>query len=78
MKLAAVRRRMSPPSTGLSKAGYSRDHPLELEKSLAIARRSGAGIREEKRWVSAADQFTVVIEPAGLNAKELSAYCRER
>jgi len=27
---------------------------------------------------SAADMFTVVLETAGLNATELSAYCRER
>jgi transposase-like protein len=27
---------------------------------------------------SAADKFTVVLETAGLNATELSAYCRER
>lgn len=27
---------------------------------------------------SVADMFTVVIETAGLNATELSAYCRER
>jgi hypothetical protein len=26
---------------------------------------------------SAADKFTVVLETAGLNAAELSAYCRE-
>ncbi|MCP9801928.1 hypothetical protein, partial [Synechococcus sp. RedBA-s] len=27
---------------------------------------------------SATDKFTVVLESAGLNATELSAYCRER
>ena len=27
---------------------------------------------------NAADKFTVVLESAGLNATELSAYCRER
>ena len=27
---------------------------------------------------SASDKFTVVLETAGLNATELSAYCRER
>ena len=33
--------------------------------------------REPEGW-SAADKFTVVLESAGLNATELSAYCRER
>ena len=32
---------------------------------------------EPEGW-SAADKFTVVLECAGLNATELSAYCRER
>jgi hypothetical protein len=35
-----------------------------MEEALAVARR-------------AADKFTVVLETAGLNATELSAYCRE-
>ena len=33
--------------------------------------------KEPEGW-SAADKFTVVLESAGLNATELSAYCRER
>ena len=33
--------------------------------------------REPEGW-SAAGTFTVVLESAGLNATELSAYCRER
>jgi len=33
--------------------------------------------KEPKGW-SAADKFTVVLERAGLNATELSAYCRDR
>ena len=36
-----------------------------------------ASQREPEGW-SAADKFTVVLETAGLNATELSAYCRER
>ena len=36
-----------------------------------------ASEKEPEGW-SAADKFTVVIESAGLNATELSAYCRER
>jgi transposase len=33
--------------------------------------------KEPEGW-SAADKFTVVLESAGLNATELSGYCRER
>ncbi len=36
-----------------------------------------ASEKEPEGW-SAADKFTVVLETAGLNATELSAYCRER
>jgi len=49
----------------LGRAGYSRGHPLQLEEDVAVAG-------------SAADKFTVALETAGLNATELSAYCRER
>ena len=33
---------------------------------------------KEPEGSSAADKFTVVLESAGLNATELTAYCRER
>ena len=33
--------------------------------------------KEPEGW-SAADKFTVVLESAGLNATELSGYCRKR
>ena len=36
-----------------------------------------ASARDPEGW-SAADKFTLVLETAGLNATELSAYCRER
>ena len=36
-----------------------------------------ASEKEPEGW-SAADKFTVVLESAGLNATELSAYCRKR
>ena len=36
-----------------------------------------ASEKEPEGW-NAADKFTVVLESAGLNATELSAYCRER
>jgi len=35
-----------------------------------------ASEKEPEGW-SAADKFTVVLETAGLNATELSAYCRD-
>ena len=36
-----------------------------------------ASEKQPEGW-SVADKFTVVMETAGLNATELSAYCRER
>ncbi len=36
-----------------------------------------ASEKEPEGW-GATDKFTVVLETAGLNATELSAYCRER
>ncbi len=33
---------------------------------------------KEPEGSSVSDKFTVVMEPTGLNATELSAYCRER
>jgi transposase-like protein len=36
-----------------------------------------ASEKEPEGW-NAADKFTVVLETAGLNATELSGYCRER
>ena len=33
--------------------------------------------KDPEGW-SAADKFTLVLETAGLNATELSAYCKER
>ena len=36
-----------------------------------------ASEKEPEGW-SAADKFTVVLETAGLNATELSAYCRQK
>jgi transposase len=49
-----------------------------MEEDLAVAGRSGAGIRKDPEVWSATDKFTVVLETAGLNATELSTYCRER
>ena len=36
-----------------------------------------ASEKDPEGW-TAADKFTVVLERAGFNATELSAYCRER
>ena len=36
-----------------------------------------ASEKEPEGW-STSDKFTVVLETAGLNATDLSAYCRER
>ncbi len=48
-----------------NRAGHPCRHPLQLGEGLAVAG-------------SAPDKFTVVLETAGLNATELSAYSRER
>ena len=49
-----------------------------MEEGLAVAGRGGAGIREGTRGLERRRQVTVVLEIAGFNATELSAYCRER
>ena len=80
---ADVRRRMSPPhrqsvaqiSAG---AGHSRGHPLQLEEGLAVQGEVVPASQKDPEGWGAADKFTVVLETAGLNATELSAYCRER
>ena len=80
---ADVRRRMSPPQRQ-SVAQISAElgiHVVTLYNWRKAWRLQGevvpASEKEPEGW-SAADRFTVVIETAGLNATELSAYCRER
>ena len=80
---ADVRRRMSPPHRQ-SVARISEElgiHVITLYKWRKTWRLQGevvpASEKEPDGW-SAADKFTVVLETAGLNATELSAYCRER
>ena len=80
---ADVRRRMSPPHRQ-SVARISEElgiHVITLYKWRKAWRLQGevvpASEKEPEGW-SAADKFTVVMETAGLNATELSAYCRER
>ena len=80
---ADVRRRMSPPRRQ-SVVRISEElgiHVITLYKWRKAWRLQGevvpASEKEPEGW-SAADKFTVVLETAGLNATELSAYCRER
>ena len=80
---ADVRRRMSPPMRQ-SVARISEElgiHVMTLYKWRKAWRLQGevvpASEKEPEGW-SAADKFTVVLETAGLNATELSAYCRQK
>ena len=80
---ADVRRRMSPPMRQ-SVAQISAElgiHVVTLYNWRKVWRLQGevvpASEKEPEGW-SAADKFTVVMETAGLNSTELSAYCRER
>ncbi len=56
-------------------------HVITLYKWRKIWRLQGEVLpsseKEPEGW-SAAGKFTVVLESAGLNSTELSAYCRER
>ena len=80
---ADVRRRMHPPHRQ-SVARISEElgiHVITLYKWRKAWQLQGEVVpsseKEPEGW-SAADKFTVVLESAGLNATELSAYCRER
>ena len=80
---ADVRRRMSPPQRQ-SVAQISAElgiHVVTLYNWRKSWRLQGevvpASEKDPDGW-SATDKFTVVLETAGLNATELSAYCRER
>ena len=80
---ADVRRRMSPPQRQ-SVAQISVElgiHVVTLYNWRKSWRLQGevvpASEKDPEGW-GATDKFTVVLETAGLNATELSAYCRER
>ena len=80
---ADVRRRMHPPHRQ-SVARISEElgiHVMTLYKWRKAWRLQGevvpASEKDPEGW-GATDKFTVVLETAGLNATELSAYCRER
>jgi transposase len=80
---ADVRRRMSPPQRQ-SVAQISAElgiHVVTLYNWRKAWRLQGEVVPASEKhpdgW-SGTDKFTVVLETAGLNATELSAYCRER
>ena len=80
---ADVRRRMSPPHRQ-SVAQISAElgiHVVTLYNWRKAWRLQGevvpASEKDPEGW-GATDKFTVVLETSGLNATELSAYCRER
>ena len=80
---ADVRRRMSPPQRQ-SVARIAEElgiHVITLYKWRKVWRLQGEVVpateKDPDGW-SASDKFTVVLETAGLNGTELSAYCRER
>ena len=80
---ADVRRRMSPPQRQ-SVAQISAElgiHVVTLYNWRKAWRLQGevvpASEKDPEGW-GATNKFTVVLETAGLNATELSAYCRER
>ena len=80
---ADVRKRMSPPQRQ-SVARISEElgiHVMTLYKRRKTWRLQGevvpASEKDPDGW-SAVDKFTVVLENAGLNATELSAYCRQK
>ena len=80
---ADVRRRMSPPQRQ-SVSQISAElgiHVVTLYNWRKAWRLQGevvpASEKDPEGW-GATDKFTVVLETAGLNATELSAYCRER
>ena len=80
---ADVRRRMSPPHRQ-SVAQISAElgiHVVTLYNWRKAWRLQGevvpASEKDPEGW-GATDKFTVVLETAGLNATELSSYCRER
>ncbi|MCS5693977.1 hypothetical protein NZK33_18630 [Cyanobium sp. FGCU-6] len=80
---ADVRRRMSPPHRQ-SVARISEElgiHVITLykwRKAWRLQREVVPATEKDPEGWSASDKFTVVLETAGLNATELSAYCRER
>jgi len=78
-----VKRRMSPPH--LQSVARIFEEPgihvitlYEWRKALRLHREMVPAFEKDPQGWSAIDKFTVVLETAGLNTTELSAYCRER
>jgi transposase len=80
---ADVRRRVSPPHRqSVAQISAERGiHVVTLYNWRKTWRLQGevvpASEKDPEGW-GATDKFTMVLETAGLNATELSAYCRER
>jgi len=80
---ADVRRRMNPPhrQSVTRKSEELGIHAITLYKWRKAWRLQSevvpASEKQPDRW-STADSFTVLLETAGLNATEFSAYCPER
>jgi transposase len=52
--------------------------PYKWRKAWRLQGEVVAASEKDPEGWSATDKFTVVLETAGLNATELSSYCRER
>lgn len=79
---ADVRRRMSPHRQSVAQISAELGiHIVTLynwRKAWRLQEEVVRAFEKDPDGWSAADKFTVVLETAGLNATELSAYCRER
>ena len=80
---ADVRRGMSPPhrqSVGQisQELGIHQATLYNWRKSWRLQGEVVPASEKDPEGWTAADKFTVVLESAGFNATELSAYCRER
>jgi hypothetical protein len=80
---AEMKRRMSPPMRQSvarisSELGIHVGALYNRRKAWRLQGEVVPSSEREAKGCSAADKFTVVLETAGLNPTELSAYCRER
>ena len=62
----------------LQGAGHSRGALYNWRKAWRLQGEVVPASKKKPESWSTADKFTVVMETAGLNETELSAYCRER
>jgi len=80
---ADVRRRMGPPhrqsvSEISQQLGIHVITPYKWRKAWRLQGEVVPASQKDPDGWSATNKFTVVLETAGLNASELSVYCRER